>query len=62
MILLSVTAKAVYHENRTVRAIASELVGFDPHRVAARLGQPDAAAALRAKGGLSLDRRSGTAA
>ncbi|MGA7497374.1 MAG: hypothetical protein WBX00_11660 [Isosphaeraceae bacterium] len=58
----SAIAKTAYYENRTVREIASELVGLDPDRVAARLGQPDSAAALREKGGLPLDRRSGTAA
>ncbi len=47
----SAIAKTAYYENRTVREIASELVGLDPDRVAARLGQPDSAAALREKGG-----------
>jgi len=60
--ITSAIAKTAYHENRTVREIASELVGLDPDRVAARLGQPDLAAALREKGGVPLDRRSGTAA
>ena len=49
--IASAIAKTAYHENRTVREIASELVGLDPDRVAARLGQPDSAAALREKGG-----------
>jgi len=51
----SAIAKTAYHENRTVREIASELVGLDPDRVAARLGQPDLAAALREKGGPSIE-------
>jgi len=49
--ITSAIAKTAYHENRTVRGIASELVGLDLDRVAARLGQPDLAAALREKGG-----------
>ena len=49
--IASAIAKTAYHENRTVREIASELIGLDPDRVAARLGQPDSAAALREKGG-----------
>ncbi len=47
----SVIAKRAYHENRTVREIANELVGLGPDHVAARLGQPDLAAALRERGG-----------
>src|SRR5271157_1568145 len=47
--ITSAIAKTAYHENRTVRGIASELVGLDLDRVAARLGQPDLAAALREK-------------
>jgi len=49
--IASAIAKTAYHENRTVREIASELVGLDPDRVAARVGQPGSAAALREKGG-----------
>jgi len=44
-------AKAAYHEGRTIREIALELVGLDPDRVAARLGDPALSDILRDKGG-----------
>jgi fumarate hydratase, class II len=49
--IASAIAKTAYHENRTVREIASELVGLDPKGVTIRLGQPDSAAELRERGG-----------
>ena len=49
--IASAIAQTAYHENRTVREIVSGLIGLDPDGVAARLGQPDSAAALLAKGG-----------
>jgi fumarate hydratase class II len=44
-------AKAAYNEGRTIREIALELVGLDPDRVAARLGDPALSDLLRDKGG-----------
>jgi fumarate hydratase class II len=47
----SAVSKTAYHEDKTIREIAHELVGLDPDRVAQRLGPPASAATLRSRGG-----------
>jgi fumarate hydratase class II len=44
-------AKASYREGKMIREITSELVGLAPEQVAARLGVPAFAEALKARGG-----------
>ncbi len=50
--IASAIAKTAYRENRTVRELLGELAGLDAVRLAARLGQPGLAAAIREKEGL----------